>query len=197
LTELRSAAESLDDPHRPQVPSQRLTDPPPGAGQPPNTASPPNSGTAARRLVLRFEHLIRELGKFGTVGIVAFAVDFAIFNVLRLMYDVEPLLAGAISMIIAATIAFLGNRFWTWRDRERTGLRREYSLYFLFNLVGLLITLGCLAASTYGLGAIWPAFTTPLAENIAKMGVGTMLATAFRFWSYRQIVFRHRSTSTD
>jgi putative flippase GtrA len=148
---------------------------------------PPRGGVWT--IVARFENLIRELGKFGTVGIIAFGVDFAIFNSARLL-GVETLLSGTISMTVAATVAFVGNRFWTWRDRERTGLRREYTLYFLFNLVGLAIGLTCLGLSRYVLGAFWPIFTTLVAENVAKNIVGMALGTAFRFWSYRQIVFR-------
>jgi putative flippase GtrA len=142
-------------------------------------------------LFARFEHLAHELGKFGMVGITAFAVDLTVFNVL-LFAGVQKLLAATISMVIAATVAFIGNRFWTWRDRERTNLRREYSLYFLFNLVGLVIGLSCLAFSSYVLGAVWPFFQTKLADNLAKNIVGMALGTAFRFWSYRQIVFRKR-----
>jgi putative flippase GtrA len=146
--------------------------------------------TGVRGLLARFEHILRELGKFGIVGGVSFLVDFSIFNVLRSFAHVESLTAATCSMVVAASVAFVGNRFWTWRDRGRTGLRREYALYFVFNLVGLVITLGCLALSTYGLGAIWPVFKGVLAENVAKNVVGMALATAFRFWSYRQIVFR-------
>jgi putative flippase GtrA len=137
----------------------------------------------------RFSRLIGELGKFGTVGGIAFVVDAVIFNVLRVAH-VERLLSATISMAVAATLAFVGNRFWTWRDRERSGLRREYTLYFLFNLGGLLIALAVLGISAYGLGSIWPIFTTPLADNVAKLGVGTVLGTLFRFWAYRNIVFR-------
>src|SRR5688572_18271111 len=36
-----------------------------------------------RGLYERFRHLIHELGKFGTVGLVAFAVDTVLFNLLR------------------------------------------------------------------------------------------------------------------
>lgn len=145
-----------------------------------------------RGLYDRFRHLIHELGKFGTVGMVAFTIDTVIFNSLRAAH-VESLTSATISMAIAATVAFVGNRFWTWRDRARSGLRREYSLYFLFNAIGLLVALGCLAISTYGLGSIWPVFTTPLAENVSKQLVGTALGTTFRFWSYRNIVFRTSS----
>ena len=80
----------------------------------------------------------------------------------------EVLLAKTLSTVVAATIAFVGNRFWTWRHRERSGLRREYLLYFFFNAVGLGIGLACLGISHYGLGSIWPdVFQTQLADNIA------------------------------
>jgi putative flippase GtrA len=145
----------------------------------------------SRGIFARFEHLVRELGKFGVVGMVALAVDVGVFNAL-LFSDVNRLVAATISMTLAATLAFIGNRFWTWRDRKRAGLRREYTLYFLFNLVGLGIALGCLLFSSEVLGPIWPFFQTKLADNLAKNGVGLVLGTAFRFWSYRQIVFRKR-----
>ena len=160
----------------------------------PSTESDDTPRGGVRNIVARFEHLFRELGKFGTVGIIAFGVDFSIFNALRLL-GVETLISGTISMTVAATVAFIGNRFWTWRDRERTGLRREYTLYFLFNLVGLAIGLTCLGVCRYVLGHFWPIFTTLLAENIAKNIIGMALGTAFRFWSYRQIVFRQRTVT--
>lgn len=155
-------------------------------------AERPQTRPGLRGLYDRFAHLIHELGKFGVVGSVALVIDVAIFNLLR-QTGVESLTSAAISMAVAATAAFIGNRFWTWRDRERSGLRREYTLYFIFNAIGLLIALACLAISTYGLGAIWPVFTEPLAENISKQIVGGALGTVFRFWSYRNIVFRTAS----
>jgi putative flippase GtrA len=143
-----------------------------------------------RGLYARFGHLLHELSKFGTVGAVAFVVDVTIFNVLLSKFGVETLTAGAISTAVSATVAFVGNRFWTWRDRERSGLHREYTLYFLLNAGGLLITLSVLALSHYGLGAIWPVFTGRIADNVAKNLFGTALGTFFRFWSYRRFVFR-------
>jgi putative flippase GtrA len=143
----------------------------------------PRRASLLSRLYGRFEGLVREAGKFGTIGAATFVVDTTVFNLL--IGRINSLAAGAISMTIAASLAFLGNRFWTWRDRARTDLRREYALYFLFNLGGLLIALSCLWASHYGLG-----LTSRLADNVSKNGVGLVLGTAFRFWSYRQIVFR-------
>jgi putative flippase GtrA len=142
------------------------------------------------RLRDRFGHLVQELGKFGTVGFVAFLVDLALFNLFTGPGGMEVLLAKTLSTVIAATIAFIGNRFWTWRHRERSGLHREYLLYFFFNAVGLGIGLACLGISHYGLGAVWPdVFQTQLADNIAAQIVGTAFGTLFRFWSYRRFVF--------
>ncbi|MEU8409016.1 GtrA family protein [Micromonospora sp. NPDC048842] len=148
-------------------------------------------------LLDRFGHLIREMGKFATVGGFAFLVDFALFNYLTSKHGVEELTAKTISTVIAASVAFVGNRFWTWRHRQRNNAAREYALFFFFNAVGLGITVACLALSRYGLGAIWPAvFQTRLADNLASYIVGTGFATLFRFWSYRRFVFVEAGTPT-
>ncbi|MEH1015407.1 GtrA family protein [Micromonospora sp. CPCC 206060] len=153
--------------------------------------SPPGTRTGPLRSLLdRFGHLIHELSKFATVGGIAFVVDFALFNYAITALGIEPLTAKAVSTVIAASVAFVGNRFWTWRHRERSNPAREYLLFFFFNAVGLGIGLACLAISRYGLGAIWPeVFQTPLADNLASYIVGTGLGTLFRFWSYRRFVF--------
>lgn len=143
-----------------------------------------------RVLLDRFGHLVREMGKFGIVGAIAFLADIGLFNVAVRELGMEPLAAKTLSTVVAATLAFLGNRFWTWRHRERSGLAREYLLYFFFNAVGLGIGLACLAISHYGLGSIWPrVFKTLVADNISANLVGTALGTLFRFWSYRRFVF--------
>ena len=141
--------------------------------------------TVVRALYARVEHLIHELAKFGIVGAIAFVVDVGTFNLLRngVMHD-RPLTAKVISTILATSVAFAGNRQWTFRHRERAGLRREYMLFFVLNAVGLAIALSCLGVSHYLLD-----FTSPLADNISANGVGMVLGTMFRFWSYRKFVF--------
>jgi putative flippase GtrA len=139
----------------------------------------------------RLGHLIRELMKFGVVGAVAFAVDIGLFNLLLHLTD-KPLTSKTLSTVVATTVAYLGNRYWTFRHRSRSGVRREYTLFFLFNGVGLVIALACLAISHYLLG-----FTSRLADNIAANVVGLVLATTFRFWSYRRFVFRDLLPDAD
>jgi len=135
--------------------------------------------SALSGLIARLRALLTVLGKFGVVGLVCLIIDLAVFNlVLHLLPD-KPLSAKVASTVVSGTCAFLANRHWSFRGRNRRGLRREYALFALFNVVGLLLALACLAVSHYVLG-----FESRLADNVAANGVGLVLGTAFRFWSY-------------
>jgi putative flippase GtrA len=125
-----------------------------------------------------------EFAKFGTVGVINTVLNYAVFNALILtIFAQGQLKANVIATVIATTASYFMNRHWTYRDRPKSALRREYALFFVFNLAGLVIELGVLALSKYGLG-----LTSLLALNIAKtFGLG--LGTIFRFWAYRTFVF--------
>ncbi|MEV6345790.1 GtrA family protein [Actinoplanes sp. NPDC051851] len=136
------------------------------------------------------------MGKFGTVGAIAFGVDLLIFNLLRDAGS-ETLTAKTVSTTIATTLAFLGNRYWTWRHGEHVHVARQYTTFFALNAVGLGIALACLAISHYGLGHWWPVFRSQLADNVSGQLIGTAAGTLFRFWSYRKFVFRAAAPGTS
>jgi putative flippase GtrA len=136
-----------------------------------------------RRAYERFAALLHELLKFGIVGALAFVVDFGGANLLRFGVGLGPLTSKILATTIAATLAYLGNRFWTFRHREQTGLAREYVLFFLLNGIGLLISLLIIGFVTYSLG-----MHDAVSYNIAQ-GIGLVLGTIFRFWSYKKWVF--------
>jgi putative flippase GtrA len=138
---------------------------------------------ALLRAYYRLGHLVRELMKFGVVGLAAYVVDVTLFNIV-LQATGEPLTSKIASTTVATTLAYAGNRTWTFRHRGGSGVRREYLLFFLLNGIGLLIALACLVISHYLLG-----FTSAVADNIAANVVGIALGTTFRFWSYRRWVF--------
>jgi putative flippase GtrA len=135
--------------------------------------------------------LLGELARFGVVGVVALAVDVIGFNLLRFaggegpFYD-RPLTAKVLSVTASTTVAYMGNRLWTFRHQRTstTAVHREFALFVLFSAIALGIAVACLAISHYALG-----LTSPLADNVAANVVGLGLATAFRFWSYRRWVF--------
>ncbi|MGC1214519.1 MAG: GtrA family protein [Micromonospora sp.] len=138
-----------------------------------------------RLLPERWQKFIHEALKFGIVGGINTVINYAVFNALALtVFRDGQLKATAIATIVATITSYLMNRHWTYRDRPKSALQREYALFFLFNATGLIIELGVLAAAKYGLGV-----TSLLALNVAKTG-GVLLATMFRFWSYRTFVFQ-------
>ncbi|MFI7575172.1 GtrA family protein [Micromonospora sp. NPDC049497] len=138
-----------------------------------------------RLLPERWQKFIHEALKFGIVGGINTVINYAVFNALALTVFVDgQLKATVIATVVATITSYLMNRHWTYRDRPKSAMRREYVLFFLFNGAGLLIELGVLAAAKYGLG-----LTGLLALNVAKT-FGVLLATLFRFWSYRTFVFQ-------
>lgn len=136
------------------------------------------------RLYDRFASLARELAKFGVVGVGAAAMDISLFNLFAFVAGLGPLTSKTLSMFCATTAAYVGNRYWTFRHRDRSGLAREYFLFFVFNGIGLLIQLLCLGFTVYTLR-----LGGPLATNIAANVVGLTLATVFRYWAYKKWVF--------
>lgn len=137
----------------------------------------------------KFDYLIREAMKFGVVGIIALVIDVGLFNILLYsgplaVFSGRPLTAKVVSVAVAMTFAYFANRFWTFRDRGRTSMAREYVLFVVLNLVGMGIALACLWFSHYALG-----LTSALADNISANVIGLILGTLFRFWSYRKWVF--------
>jgi len=125
------------------------------------------------------------------VGAFAVAVDVGGYNALVHLSGEgwlaeQPLVAKTVSVTASTTVAYLGNRFWTYRDRPRGRMAHEYALFFALSAVGLSIALGCLALSRYALG-----LTSALADNISANVVGLALGSLFRFLSYRRYVFRH------
>ncbi|TDQ51901.1 GtrA family protein [Actinorugispora endophytica] len=136
-------------------------------------------------LYRRFSRLIHEVAKFGTVGAFAYVVQLAATNLFWYGLGTAELAGQVLGTTCATVVAFLGNRFWTFRDRSHSGLVRAYALFFGLNAVGLLIQLVCLWFTVSVLG-----LDGPLARNIAGNVVGVGLGSLFRFWSYRKWVFR-------
>lgn len=128
--------------------------------------------------------LYREVAKFGAVGGAGVLVNLGVFNLVRQVTDLQVVRASVIATIVAIVFNYVGFRYFTYRDRDKSGRTREMSLFLLFSAIGLVIENGVLYTATYGFG-----WDSSLQSNIFKfLGIG--VATLFRFWSYRTWVFR-------
>ncbi|WP_053674618.1 GtrA family protein [Streptomyces sp. NRRL B-1140] len=126
----------------------------------------------------------RELLGFATTGLLAYAVDLALFTALRGPAGCDPITAKSLSFLAACTVAYAGNALGTYRAAGTPGLR-AYAVFFAVNLAGAAVQLLCLAVSHYGLG-----LTSQRADTVSGAGVGMALATVLRFWGTRTWVFR-------
>ena len=139
--------------------------------------------TLDRRLYEQFRQIIHEGTKFLVVGGIALVVTTLGTNLLHFQAGLGPLTSNVIATIVATFVAYAGNRWWTFQDREGTTILREYMFFFALNGVGLFIQLACIVATYYALG-----LHGGLSYNIALI-LGIALGTLFRFWSYRKWVW--------
>lgn len=143
--------------------------------------APPAPRGALRR---RVDQLWREVVKFGAVGGAGLLVNLLVFNLMRHVTGLQVVRASVIATVVAIVFNYIGFRYFTYRDRDKSGRTRELTLFLLFSVVGLVIENGVLYLATYGFG-----WDSPLQSNVFKfLGIG--IATLFRFWSYRTWVFR-------
>ena len=102
--------------------------------------------------------------KFAVVGVIGFVVDFGIFNLLLgpldlllssgadlhrmlVMLGLAPeqvirlssTLAGVISFIAAIISNFLWNRYWTYPDSRSRSLRRQFAMFVVVSVAGIVI----------------------------------------------------------
>ncbi|MGW5678590.1 GtrA family protein [Streptomyces sp. NPDC003860] len=133
----------------------------------------------------QLKQLMHEVAKYGAVGGAGVLVNLGVFNLVRATTEIPVVRASIIANVVAIAFNYLGFRYFTYRDRDRSRRTREMSLFLFFSAIGTVIENGILYAATYGFD-----WDSPLQSNFFKFfGIG--VATLFRFWSYRTWVFRH------
>lgn len=134
----------------------------------------------------------REAAKFGVIGALAFVIDNGGYNLLVFglpggaeggVMRTAPVQASVTATTAAALFSWVGNRYWTYRDQHGKKVTHELVLFLVANGVGLAITAGTVFVSRQLLG-----LDSALSDNTARI-LGWILATLFRFYTYRRYVF--------
>ena len=160
--------------------------------------------------------------KFAVVGAIGFVVDFGIFNLLigpfhSLLAVGEPLnsflvslglsaqqaaslapaFAGTVSFIAAIMSNFLWNRYWTYPDSRSKSTRRQFVMFTLVSLAGILIRIPIITllhgplTSLFGLLPALQPYAARLGEN-AALAVSVVVVMfwnffANRYWTYNDV----------
>ena len=140
----------------------------------------------------RFRQPVREFGKFAAVGIAGVFVTNGVYELLCLHLAVGPVLSTSVATLVAMVGTYLGNRYWSFRSRQRTNVAREIGIFAVLNGIGLLMQDATVAINYYLLGLGHDKLAAFFALN-----VGIAAATLFRFWSYRLFVWGTSPAATS
>lgn len=160
--------------------------------------------------------------KFLVVGGIGFVVDFGIFNLLlnpvntmvspgHGLYNalagmgishysithLGPTIAASISFVAAVFSNFLWNRHWTYPDSRSRSRRRQFTMFFIVSVIGVLIRIPIVFFMTpifrsmvSSVGSL-QAYTTRLADNLS-LAVAVLVVLFWNFfanrhWTYNDV----------
>lgn len=132
----------------------------------------------------RFQRPVYEFTKFAVVGITGVFITNGVYDLFYWHHSLGPVLSTTIATVVAAVATYLGNRYWSFRNRQRSGVAHEVVIFAALNGIGLLIQDATVAFNCYLLGLGHDKLAVFVALNL-----GIAAATVFRFWSYRQFVW--------
>ncbi len=160
--------------------------------------------------------------KFAIVGAIGFIVDFGVFNLLvgpfdtwlaeggwlynlltgfglsaELMPTLAPAMAGTVSFVCAIVSNFLWNRYWTYPDSRSKSRRRQFAMFVVVSLIGILIRIPIITL-LHGPCELLVEPITFLAPYAERIGDNLALAVsvvvvmfwnffANRYWTYNDV----------
>ena len=86
---------------------------------------------------------LKEFAKYVIVGVIVTAIDFILLYIFVEFFSMWYMLAATFSFIIALTISFFLNKFWTFKNKEKN-IPSQMTKFVIVNLIGLGINLGVL-----------------------------------------------------
>ncbi len=120
--------------------------------------------------------------RFALVGVIGFVVDSAVLYALIYGADAGPYLGRLVSFLAAASVTWLLNRRFTFRDAARAPAHRQWSVFVAFMGLGGLLNYGAYALVIL-LAPVHPA--TPL----FAVAAGALAGLAVNFTTSRLFVF--------
>ncbi len=83
--------------------------------------------------------LIAQLMKFGVVGVIAFVIDYGLMVLLTEVFGVNYLVSATISFTVSVTFNYFASMRYVFRHKEGMSRRREFVIFVVLSVIGLLI----------------------------------------------------------
>jgi putative flippase GtrA len=145
---------------------------------------------------------IKQVGKFGAVGVLNTFLDFFIFNFCTKYLGLALIPSNTISTTIAMVFSFIVNRQVVF-DKGNSSKLRQAILFFVVTAFGLYVIQNTII---HVLTVTWPVPLLDVVKSVRQMGVGvfsdafyvnngakavgTLASLAWNFIMYKKVVFR-------
>lgn len=85
------------------------------------------------------KNLIKQIMRFGVVGVISFLVDYGILYVLTEKANIYYLLSAGISFTASVVINYLLSMSWVFKSNKKRGKKEEFIIFVVLSLGGLLL----------------------------------------------------------
>lgn len=109
--------------------------------------------------------------KFGVVGVIATVIDFGVMNILYYGLGLDILIANTSGFVISLIFNYLASMKYVFAHKEGMSCRREFVIFVVLSVIGLVLNDGIVLALKSGLG---------LEANLAKI-CATALVMVYNF----------------
>ncbi|WP_298579988.1 GtrA family protein [uncultured Olegusella sp.] len=125
---------------------------------------------------MEFKELTKQFIGFAVVGVVAFVIDYALLMILSQILLWDPVIAAFISYIVSTIFNYLASMRFVFERRDDISRKKEFTLFVVFSLIGLLLNEIIIALGTLWLGV------GPEAVTFSKL-LATVIVAIWNFVS--------------
>lgn len=124
--------------------------------------------------------LLGQIAGFGIVGIIATVIDFGVMNLLHYGCGLSILVSNTAGFVVSVVFNYAASMKYVFNHRDDMSKRREFAIFVILSVVGLLLNDGIVLALNRGLA---------LEANIAKI-CATALVMVYNFISRKLLLDR-------
>jgi putative flippase GtrA len=123
--------------------------------------------------------LIAQFLKFGVVGVIAFFIDYGVLMLLSVGIGLDPVVSAAISFTVSVVFNYVASMRFVFTHREDLSKRREFVIFVILSVIGLLINEAIMYVGIQALGK------SALAITITKV-IATAVVMVWNFLSRKK-----------
>ena len=98
------------------------------------------------------KNLIAQIMKFGVVGVIAFVIDYGVMVFLTEVFGLNPVVSATISFIVSVIFNYIASMRYVFSHKEDMSRRREFVIFVVLSVIGLIINNLCMWAGVELLG---------------------------------------------